>query len=173
MTAGYRKRRRHPGVTVLRDVELTARAGELITLIGPNGAGKSRLLRTLVGAQPPLAGRILLDGQDLTTLSPRDRAQRLAVVLTEQVDVGWMTVEAVVKLGRMPYRSWIGGEKEPYPVGTSFRRWARLLAAEAHAPRRTAELEHWRTAFVRATRAARRGPRSGVGRRVHRDRAHR
>ncbi|HEX6352667.1 ABC transporter ATP-binding protein [Actinophytocola sp.] len=112
LSAGYRKRRRHPGVTVLHDVELVARPGELITLIGPNGAGKSTLLRTLVGAQPPLAGRVLLDGQDLATLSPRHRAQRLAVVLTEPVDVGLMSVEAVVNLGRLPYRSWVGGEKE-------------------------------------------------------------
>ena len=115
LSVGYRRRRRlrsatRPAVTVLRDLELVARPGELITVIGPNGAGKSTLLRTLVGAQPPLAGRILLDGQDLATLSPRRRAQRLAVVLTEPVDVGMMTVEAVVTLGRLPYRSWLGRE---------------------------------------------------------------
>jgi cobalamin transport system ATP-binding protein len=112
LSAGYRKRRRHPASTVLHDVELTARPGELITLIGPNGAGKSTLLRTLVGAQPALAGRVLLDGSDLAALSPRQRAQRLAVVLTEPVDVGLMSVEAVVRLGRLPYRSWIGSARE-------------------------------------------------------------
>ncbi|MFE3249871.1 ABC transporter ATP-binding protein [Streptomyces sp. NPDC059209] len=108
--AGYRGRRRTPAVTVLRDVNLVARPGELITLIGPNGAGKSTLLRTLVGAQPPLAGRVLLDGSDLAALSPRQRARRLAVTLTEPVDVGLMNVEAVVALGRLPYRSWLGRE---------------------------------------------------------------
>ncbi|CCH32413.1 ABC transporter ATP-binding protein [Actinosynnema sp. NPDC047251] len=108
VSAGYRRRRRHPAVTVLRDVHLAARPGELITLIGPNGAGKSTLLRTLVGAQPPLAGHVLLDGRDLGGLSPRDRARRLAVVLTEPVDVGQMSVASVVALGRLPYRSWIG-----------------------------------------------------------------
>ncbi|PSL44098.1 iron complex transport system ATP-binding protein [Saccharothrix carnea] len=110
VSAGYRRRRRHPAVTVLRDVHLAARPGELITLIGPNGAGKSTLLRTLVGAQPPLAGHVLLDGRDLAALSPRQRARRLAVTLTEPVDVGQMTVDAVVALGRIPYRSWIGRE---------------------------------------------------------------
>ncbi len=110
VSAGYRRRRRHPAVTVLSDVHLAARPGELITLIGPNGAGKSTLLRTLVGAQPPLAGHVLLDGRDLAALSPRQRARRLAVTLTEPVDVGQMTVESVVALGRIPYRSWIGRE---------------------------------------------------------------
>ncbi|MFT7841777.1 ABC transporter ATP-binding protein [Saccharothrix sp. BKS2] len=111
LAAGYRRRRRQPAATVLRDVHLAARPGELIALIGPNGAGKSTLLRTLVGAQPPLAGHVLLDGRDLAALSPRQRARRLAVTLTEPVDVGQMSVEAVVALGRMPYRSWIGREK--------------------------------------------------------------
>ncbi len=97
---------------VLRDVELAARPGELVTLIGPNGAGKSTLLRTLVGAQPALAGQVHLDGHDLTTLSPRRRAQRLAVVLTEPVDVGLMSVEAVVGLGRIPFRSWLGRDDD-------------------------------------------------------------
>jgi iron complex transport system ATP-binding protein len=112
VSAGYRRRRRRPPVTVLRDLDLSARPGELIALIGPNGAGKSTLLRTLVGAQPPLTGRILLDGTDLATLSPRQRAQRLAVVLTEPVDVGLMSVGAVVTLGRLPYRSWLGRDTE-------------------------------------------------------------
>ncbi|MGM1060679.1 ABC transporter ATP-binding protein [Saccharothrix sp. Mg75] len=112
VSAGYRRRRRHPAVTVLHDVHLAARPGELIALIGPNGAGKSTLLRTLVGAQPPLSGHVLLDGRDLASLSPRQRARRLAVTLTEPVDVGQMSVEAVVALGRMPYRSWVGREKD-------------------------------------------------------------
>jgi len=111
VSAGYRKRRR-PATTVLSEVNLSARAGELITLIGPNGAGKSTLLRTLVGAQPPLGGQVLLDGTDITTLSPRRRARRLAVTLTEPVDVGLMSVEAVVTLGRLPYRSWLGREND-------------------------------------------------------------
>ncbi|UCM86546.1 ABC transporter ATP-binding protein [Streptomyces marincola] len=108
VSAGYRRRRRRPGTAVLRDIHLTAHAGELITLLGPNGAGKSTLLRTLAGAQPPLAGRVLLDGQDMAALSPRQRARRLAVTLTEPVDVGLMSVDAVVALGRLPHRSWLG-----------------------------------------------------------------
>ncbi|WP_407562904.1 ABC transporter ATP-binding protein [Streptomyces sp. 184] len=112
VTAGYRRRRRRPAVTVLRDVHLAARPGELITLIGPNGAGKSTLLRSLVGAQPLLAGRVLLDGADLTALSPRQRARRLAITLTEPVDVGLMSVESVVTLGRLPYRTWLGREAD-------------------------------------------------------------
>ncbi|RLK55026.1 iron complex transport system ATP-binding protein [Actinokineospora cianjurensis] len=110
LVVGYRRRGRE--VVVLRGVELAARAGKLVAVVGANGAGKSTLLRTLVGAQGALAGRVLLDGVDLGGLSARERARRVAVMLTEPVDVGLMSVEAVVALGRLPYRSWLGGRGE-------------------------------------------------------------
>lgn len=104
LSVGYR--RRGATATVLTGAGLAARSGELVTLVGANGAGKSTLLRTLVGAQPPLSGTVLLSGEDLHAMSARHRAQRLAVVLTEPVDVGLLTVEAVVALGRTPFRTW-------------------------------------------------------------------
>jgi branched-chain amino acid transport system ATP-binding protein len=53
-------------VQVLRDVSLTVRAGEIVTLVGSNGAGKSTLLNTVCGIIRPFGGRVLLDGADIT-----------------------------------------------------------------------------------------------------------
>jgi len=52
--------------TVLRDVSLTVPDSSVVALLGPNGAGKTTLLRVASGQLRPTAGRLLLDGRDLT-----------------------------------------------------------------------------------------------------------
>src|SRR5262245_60161439 len=64
----------------LRDVSLTASAGQVRGLIGPNGAGKTTLLRAISGALAPTAGSIRLGDIDLPRLRAAERARRVAVV---------------------------------------------------------------------------------------------
>ena len=56
------------------DVSLSVRRGEFLTLLGPSGCGKSTLLRMIGGFEEPTAGRIWLDGEDVTDLPPNRRA---------------------------------------------------------------------------------------------------
>ena len=56
-------------VVALRDVSLTVGAGRIATLIGANGAGKSTLMMGICGSPPFRAGRVLLEGEDITRLS--------------------------------------------------------------------------------------------------------
>ena len=53
-------------VQILREVSLAVDAGEIVTLVGSNGAGKSTLLNTICGIVRPIAGRVVLDGADIT-----------------------------------------------------------------------------------------------------------
>jgi branched-chain amino acid transport system ATP-binding protein len=57
-----------PGVNILNQCDLYVRRGELIGIIGPNGAGKSTLLKALFGLVKVRAGRVVLDGEDITGL---------------------------------------------------------------------------------------------------------
>lgn len=68
-------------VQVLWGVSLKIQAGKLTTIIGANGAGKTTALRTTMGAVRPRGGRILFNGDDITSLSPHAKAARgLALV---------------------------------------------------------------------------------------------
>ncbi len=61
---------------VTRDVNLTLERGARRALIGPNGAGKTTLVNLITGALKPSAGRVLLDGEDITATSQAERARR-------------------------------------------------------------------------------------------------
>lgn len=98
----------YPGRPVLSGLDLELRAGELVCLLGPNGAGKSTLLRTLAGLQPPLAGRIRLEDRDMADLPAPARARRIAIVLTERLELGHLTVYDLATLGRYPHTGWSG-----------------------------------------------------------------
>ncbi|MEZ5756545.1 MAG: ABC transporter ATP-binding protein [Paracoccaceae bacterium] len=57
----------------VRDVSLTITKGEIFALLGGSGCGKTTLLRMLAGFEEPTAGRIFLDGQDMTGVPPWER----------------------------------------------------------------------------------------------------
>ncbi|MCV0397288.1 MAG: ABC transporter ATP-binding protein [Rhizobiaceae bacterium] len=71
------------GVGVVRGTSVTAEAGQISVLLGANGAGKTTLLEGIAGIAPVAAGRVVLNGADLTRASPGDRA-RAGLALIEQ-----------------------------------------------------------------------------------------
>jgi branched-chain amino acid transport system ATP-binding protein len=70
LSGGYGK------LCVFRDVDFAIADGETVGIFGPNGAGKTTLLSTVVGLLPSQAGRIVLDGEDLTTIPAYRRARK-------------------------------------------------------------------------------------------------
>jgi ABC-type branched-subunit amino acid transport system ATPase component len=82
-TVGLEKR--FGGIAASNDVSLQVRKGARHALIGPNGAGKTTLVNLLTGVLRPTAGRILLDGEDITEREPHERV-RLGIARTFQIN---------------------------------------------------------------------------------------
>ena len=89
----------------LLDISLSFNPGEILAIVGPNGGGKSTLLRTALGLQPKTSGEIMLDGQALETLTPRQIAQKVSY-LPQYRNVPDITAQRFVMHGRFPYMSY-------------------------------------------------------------------
>jgi len=95
----------YPGKEVLKDVSFSLESGELMTIMGPNGVGKTTLLKSIVGIFPGSVGRMVLNGDDITHLTPRERARIIAYV-PQRSHVSGSTVFESILLGRRPYLTW-------------------------------------------------------------------
>jgi ribose transport system ATP-binding protein len=91
------------GVTVLDDVDLTLRAGEIHALMGENGAGKSTLMKLLAGIHTDYAGAIRIDGEPVRFASVRDAEEAGIAIIHQELNlVPELTVAENIFLGREP-----------------------------------------------------------------------
>jgi ABC-type sugar transport system ATPase subunit len=113
-------RKAFPGVVAVKDVSLGIQAGEILALVGENGAGKSTLCQMIGGALRPDAGRMLLEGGEVSFGSPLDAIRAgIATVFQELSLVGSLSIAENIFANRQP-------------VGTLNRiRWGELYAQTA------------------------------------------
>ena len=102
LTVGYH------GVPLIKNIKISVKRGEILTLIGPNGAGKTTILKSIIKQLAPLGGLVCLDGRSVDAMTARELSTRLSVVLTDRVRPELMTCEDVVATGRYPYTGRFG-----------------------------------------------------------------
>ena len=87
-------------IEILHGVDLEVGAGEIVALVGSNGAGKTTLLRTVAGLITPMAGRVELEGRDVTRLRAASRVKAgVALVPEGRRLFAALTVEQNLLLG--------------------------------------------------------------------------
>ena len=90
---------------ILQGVSITARKGQITTILGANGVGKSTLLKAIYGFLTPSAGKILLDGQDITGMPSHKLIDLGLSYIPQQPGIfRWMTVEENLEMGAWTFR---------------------------------------------------------------------
>jgi iron complex transport system ATP-binding protein len=100
------------GTRIVERVSTSVEAGEWVALIGPNGAGKTTIVRAIAGLLA-YQGSVAIHGEEVRTLSRREVARRAALVPQLAVVPAYTTVREYVVLGRTPFISYLGSERQP------------------------------------------------------------
>ena len=102
LSVGYNRK------TLIHDICLDIKKGEIVTLIGPNGAGKSTILKSITRQLDIIGGKVIFDAGDLMKISFKELSQKMAVVLTERLKTELLTCHDIVATGRYPYTGRLG-----------------------------------------------------------------
>lgn len=107
MTGGY------GGVDILHDCTIAVDKGEIAVIVGPNGAGKSTAMKAVFGMLSIHTGHVILDGEDITSLSPQARvAKGMAFVPQTNNIFPSMSVEQNLEMGAFLRRDDINATME-------------------------------------------------------------
>lgn len=112
-------------IQALKEISLSVEEGEIVTLIGANGAGKTTTLMSICGITPVRSGRVLFDGEDITSLAPN----RIVELGISQVPEGrrifpQLTVMENLDMGAFMRRDQIGVKNDMEEVFSLFPRLA-------------------------------------------------
>ncbi|MCK5109025.1 MAG: ABC transporter ATP-binding protein, partial [Methanosarcinales archaeon] len=97
---------------ILDRITMELGSSEVLGIVGPNGAGKSTLIRCIDQILVPEHGTVLLDGQDMKTMSRMEIAKRIGYVPQSVSTVFPATVFDTVLMGRRPHLGWRSSEED-------------------------------------------------------------
>jgi len=136
-------------LTIVHDVSLDIASGESIAIVGPSGAGKSTLLALLAGLDLPSAGRVLLEGRDLTRLDEDGRAllraQRVGFVFQS-----FHLIPSLTALENVMLPLELAGHARARETALETLRQVGLSERGSHYPRQLSGGEQQRVALARA-----------------------
>ena len=96
------------GKELIKEIGISLKRGEIVTLIGPNGAGKSTILKTVAKQLQEICGSVYVENTSLCELPEKELAKKMSIVFTERITPELMTVADVVAMGRYPYTGGLG-----------------------------------------------------------------
>lgn len=102
LTVGYDR------IPLIKNINLSVRPGEILTLIGPNGSGKSTILKTITKQLKTIGGSVFLGKESMGELTDSEISRYLSMVMTERIHTELLSGRDVVATGRYPYTGRLG-----------------------------------------------------------------
>jgi iron complex transport system ATP-binding protein len=96
---------------VLQGIDFSLKEHEIVAILGPNGVGKTTLLKCINSIHSPQRGAVIIDAENILTLSPREIAKKIGYV-AQSTSTARITVYDAVLLGRYPYIKWSVTERD-------------------------------------------------------------
>ncbi len=93
---------------IASDISISIYPGDVVALLGPNGVGKSTLMKTLTGELKAFEGSVCIFGKNVIEFSRKELSRLLAIVTTDSILAGGLTVKELVALGRQPHTGFFG-----------------------------------------------------------------
>lgn len=97
-------------VKICKNMDLSIKKGTFYGIIGPNGSGKSTLLKQICRILAPTEGMICLNGMDVRTMSFKETAKQMGVLLQENGSEFEYTVREIIMMGRAPHHVGMQGD---------------------------------------------------------------
>lgn len=111
----------YEGKDFINNLNTQIEKGKITTILGPNGCGKSTLLNLIVHHLKPKGGTITLGGKNISVMSAKEIAKQMAMVHQHNSAPADLTVEKLVRFGRMPHQTMFSAEDEN---GDEIVKWA-------------------------------------------------
>jgi len=92
--------------SILSNLNLEVKCGEILTIVGPNGSGKSTILKNISKLLKPSSGEIFIDGKSINTLSSKNFSKTVATLGQHHISPGDFTVTDLISYGRIPHKAW-------------------------------------------------------------------
>ncbi|WP_316860824.1 ABC transporter ATP-binding protein [uncultured Cohaesibacter sp.] len=106
---------------ILNDIAFDLKPGRILVILGPNGVGKTTLLKCLNAIQKPKGGSVLLDCENLLSLTPPQLAAKVGYV-AQKSQTARLTVFDAVLMGRKPHMGWRVQDRDLAMVGETIAR---------------------------------------------------
>ncbi len=118
----------YPSGFMLEKINFDIQKGSFAGIIGPNGSGKTTLFKSITGEISIIEGDILLNNTNISTIAPRQKARKIAIV-TQNAEAADILVEDYVLMGRFPYKSTfqLFESKEDYALANKFMKLTGVL----------------------------------------------